>query len=60
MEITKIAENADKVSEVTEEVLEELKERMWREVWKECIDLPQAKVEVKPEPGGGFRITATI
>lgn len=60
MEVTKTASSVDEVSAVTEAVLEELKERMWNEVWKECIDLPQAKVEVRSIPGGGFQITAKI
>lgn len=60
MEVSKIAENEDLVSEVTGEVLDELKELMWHELWKEMIELPGARVEVRRLEVGGFVITAKM
>lgn len=60
IEVSRIAESEDLVSEVTGLVLEELKEQMWKDVWKENIDLPNVKVSVVRVEGVGFRITAKI
>ena len=60
MEVSKIAESEDLVSEVTGEVLDELKELMWHELWKEMIELPGARVEVRRLEFGGFVITAKM
>lgn len=60
IEVSRIAESEDQVSEVTGLVLEELKEQMWKDVWKENIDLPNVKVEVRKLSDGGFMITAKI